>query len=30
MEFLTRNGHPYGYLDVEEDPAARASSTSSE
>ena len=24
MEFLTRNGHPYGYLDVEEDPAAQS------
>ena len=24
MEFLTRNGHPYSYLDVEEDPDAQA------
>jgi thioredoxin reductase (NADPH) len=24
MEFLTRNGHPYGYLDVEEDPSAQS------
>ncbi|MGZ3479217.1 MAG: FAD-dependent oxidoreductase [Myxococcaceae bacterium] len=24
MEFLTRNGHPYGYLDVEDDPSAQS------
>ena len=24
MEFLTRNGHPYNYLDVEQDPDAQA------